>query len=88
MASQSPRTPKRPVPKRQPAPGVVKLRSPLTRAIQVEHLAMPPRFVKPKRIHPRRSLPFVKEGTEREFHTTGAAARYGRPVFGDQLSRV
>src|SRR5712691_7475761 len=38
--------------------------------IQVQHLTAPPRFVRPRRIHPRRVLPFVPEGREREFHST------------------
>lgn len=44
------------------------------RAIQVKHLQVPPRFVKPKRIHARRVLPFVREGVERQFHSVSARA--------------
>src|SRR5260370_29910141 len=80
MAKQSPRTPKRSVPKRQPAPAAIKLRSPLARPLQVQHLAVPPRFVRPKRIHPRRTLPLVKEGTEREFHSLTRQVAFHRPL--------
>jgi hypothetical protein len=35
----------------------------------VQHLASPPRFEKPKRIHPRRVLPAVRRGRQRAFHS-------------------
>jgi len=52
----------------------------------VEHLTMPPTFQKPKRIHPRRVLPRVTVGKQRELHSlspelvhfrSGAAAAGG-----------
>src|SRR6266849_592222 len=41
---------------------------------KVKHLLLPPKFDKPKRIHPRRVLPFVREGLERQFHSTTRSA--------------
>ena len=38
--------------------------------VALPHQEAPVRFQKPKRIHPRRVLPFVREGVEREFHST------------------
>lgn len=37
--------------------------------VVVEHLAAPPTFEKPKRIHPRRVLPQVTPGKKRDFHS-------------------
>src|ERR1700730_19031201 len=37
--------------------------------IRVQHLDAPPRYARRERIHPRRMLPRVKEGKEREFHS-------------------
>lgn len=37
-------------------------------------LAAPPKFVKPKRIHPRRFLRMIDEGVEREFHSKSTRA--------------
>jgi hypothetical protein len=47
----------------------VYLRAPSRRAVKVKHLDKPPAFVKPKEIHPRRFLPLVREGVERQFHS-------------------
>ena len=35
----------------------------------VEHLAVPPRFERPRRVHPRRVLPLVRPGKQRGFHS-------------------
>jgi hypothetical protein len=61
---------------KKPAPsGRAKaLRSPAPQPLQVRHLAQAPKFVKPKRIHPRRVLPLIREGVEREFHSETAQA--------------
>jgi hypothetical protein len=53
---------------------------PTPHPVQVKHLDQAPRFVKPKRIHPRRLLPLVREGAERGFHSTTREAKYHRPV--------
>ncbi|MEA2464582.1 MAG: hypothetical protein QOJ98_2329, partial [Acidobacteriota bacterium] len=37
-------------------------------------LAAPPKFQKPKRIHPRRRLPLIDEGFERQFHSMSTRA--------------
>lgn len=50
-------------------PAAIPLASPSTKTVQVKHLAEPPPFVKPKRIHARHVLPLVREGLEREFHS-------------------
>src|SRR6476646_4542223 len=54
---------------RKSAGKTVPLKAASLAAITVEHLTSPPKFVKPKGIHPRRLLPLVREGAEREFHS-------------------
>jgi hypothetical protein len=44
------------------------------RAVEVRHLSTPPRIIRPKRIHARRLLPFVPEGSERHFHSLNTRA--------------
>ncbi len=59
------------------APGAeVRLRAPSAKAIQVKHLDAPPRYEKRERIHPRRILPRVREGKEREFHSVTREVPY------------
>jgi hypothetical protein len=48
---------------------LVRLQSVASEPIQVRHLDSPPRFVKRESVHPRRILPRVREGKEREFHS-------------------
>jgi hypothetical protein len=50
------------------------LRAASKQPVQVKQFASPPTFQKPKRIHLRRLLPFVREGIERHFHSTSARA--------------
>src|SRR5215470_3329530 len=45
------------------------LRQAFDTPVQVKHLDMPVRHIVAKRIHPRRILPRVREGAEREFHS-------------------
>ena len=56
----------------------------------VEHLAAPPTFVKPKRIHPRRVLPVVAPGKERAIHSLTPALEVFRsadvPTLGGDLA--
>lgn len=80
----------------------VRLRSLSARAVEVEQLAKPPTFFKPKRIHPRRLLPLVREGLEREFHSQtpetlfrppemlffGARAAFAPQASADELTLV
>ena len=40
----------------------MKLRSASRKKVEVKHLAAPPTFVKPKKIHPRHLLPLIREG--------------------------
>jgi hypothetical protein len=50
--------------------GSVRLNAGAPGAITVTHLEQPPQFVqKQKKIHPRRVLPLVRDGLEREFHS-------------------
>src|ERR1700732_1060421 len=44
--------------------------------IRVQHLDAPPRYARRERIHPRRVLPRVKEGREREFHSVTRELTY------------
>jgi hypothetical protein len=44
--------------------------------IRVQHLNTPPRTPRRERIHPRRVLPRVKEGKEREFHSVTRELTY------------
>lgn len=53
--------------------GPMQLRA-AARTVQVNHLDEPPKIERPKRIHPRRLLPFVKEGRERPFHSMSTRA--------------
>jgi hypothetical protein len=48
-------------------------------AKQLEHTKTPKKFERPKRVHPRRILPFVREGKERAFHSATARSLIGRP---------
>ncbi len=54
----------------QKPPGRARLKAASAKPVQVTHSEIPPRYVKRQRIHPRRILPRVKEGREREFHST------------------
>jgi hypothetical protein len=42
--------------------------------VEVRHLDVPPAINRPKRIHPRRLLPFVREGMERPTHSLNTRA--------------
>lgn len=57
----------RPLEKGEQRVATLKLRT--ARSVNVPHLAAPPTFVKPKKIHPRHVLPLIKEGVERGFHS-------------------
>lgn len=65
------------MPERNPS---FSLPTPAAAPVQVRHLAAPARFEKPKRIHPRRVLPRVLEGAEREFHSATMRAVLARPM--------
>jgi hypothetical protein len=51
-------------------PRTFQLQALLQAPTQVQHLASPPAYPRRERIHPRRVLPRVKEGRERDFHST------------------
>ena len=53
----------------QASGSIIRLPAPAARPIQVKHLEAPPKFIRRERIHPRRILPRVIEGKEREFHS-------------------
>ena len=57
----------------------VPLVKPTKDVVLVTHLELPPTFQKPKRIHPRRVLPLIREGVERNFHSTSREAKYLAP---------
>jgi hypothetical protein len=44
------------------------------KSVELRHLDAPPKITRPKRIHPRRLLPFVREGKERPTHSLNARA--------------
>ena len=69
----------RPLEKGEQRVATLKLKVATTRTINVPHLASPPTFVKPKRIHPRHILPLIKEGVERGFHSQSEEA-FMRPL--------
>ena len=87
MAQRTPsRKPRRRAAARRTPEGrviTIRLRTASRAPVQVRHLKTPPTFVRPRRIHPRRTLPVVREGMEREFHsTTERVALYrARPMF-------
>ena len=57
----------------------VQLQQAGNKLVSVTHLQAPPTFQKPKRVHPRRTLPLVGEGAERNFHSTWREANYLAP---------
>jgi hypothetical protein len=66
--------------KRQgPATGV-RLQMPATKPVSATYLDAPPPFKRRENIHPRRILPRVREGREREFHSVTSQAMFLRPV--------
>jgi hypothetical protein len=58
----------------------VRLRMPAPEPIQIKHLAQLPKYVRPKRVHPRRTLPLVREGLEREFHSMTRQVAFHRAL--------
>jgi hypothetical protein len=46
--------------------------------ISLKHSDRPETFIKPKRVHPRRVLPFIREGKERAFHSTSSRSAIAR----------
>src|SRR5712692_9974664 len=58
----------------------VRLPAPVAKAIQVKHLDSPPRYQRRESIHPRRILPRVREGKEREFHSATPPLAFNRPL--------
>jgi hypothetical protein len=57
-----------------------RLRRPTPKPIRVEYMAAPSPFKRRENIHPRRILPRVREGKEREFHSTTLPATWRHPV--------
>jgi hypothetical protein len=58
--------------------------------VALPHYDEPARFERPKKIHPRHLLPFVREGVEREFHSTTPRAMIvpGNQSAGDDLRLI
>src|SRR5258708_7627445 len=67
--------------KQKPSGAATAIHVPSARPHQVQDLEHAHKFAKPKRIHPRRTLPFIREGVEREFHslTPQAMLEFHRP---------
>src|SRR5258708_2715445 len=65
------RSKKSPAVTQHPRAAHMYLKWPAAKPVKVRHLSAPPSIPrpKPKRIHSRRLLPFVKEGQERPFHS-------------------
>ena len=51
--------------------------------IQVKHLAKPPKVVRPKGVHPRRVLPLVREGKDRQFLNASRQVSFHTPASMD-----
>jgi hypothetical protein len=68
---------------KRPVSRTARGRRPETKTVAVRHLDLPPKFEKPKRVHPRRVLPLIREGAEREFHSLSSRAvmELHRPRF-------
>jgi hypothetical protein len=79
MTTPSKSNPRKGTAKKKPASRAALLRTATRAAITVQHLASPPKFVKQTGIHPRRLLPLIREGAEREFHSQTPEARI-RPM--------
>jgi hypothetical protein len=61
------------------APKEVRLAPAVPKPIVVKHLEHPPKFAnKKKKIHPRHVLPLIREGLERQFHSTSPQAAFFR----------
>jgi hypothetical protein len=63
-----------------PPPAAFRLSAPTREVIQVTHTQAPPPYQKRERIHPRRILPRVKEGLEREFHSSTREVAFHPPL--------
>ena len=57
----------------------VRLHAAPQKAIQVRHLDAPRAYARRENIHPRRILPRVREGTERDFHSATSPVAFNRP---------
>jgi hypothetical protein len=60
----------------------------VARMVRVDHLDQPPKITRPKRIHPRRLLPFVAEGKERPVHSLNTRAFIHSPQAAGQDIQV
>ncbi|HET9280606.1 MAG TPA: hypothetical protein VFR24_01470 [Candidatus Angelobacter sp.] len=68
------KTPEKKVTGARPMAKSMSLRPAASKVVTLKHLDAPPKIVRPKRVHPRRRLPFIKEGVERGVHSTTARA--------------
>ena len=60
------------MPNKQSSPKEIRQLSASSEPVQVKHLDTPPTITRPKKAHKRHLLPLVREGAEREFHSTTA----------------
>jgi hypothetical protein len=61
-------------------PKAVRLAMPTSEPILVKHFDSPPTKIRRDSIHPRRILPRIKEGKEREFHSLTAEVAFSPPA--------
>src|SRR5262245_42679466 len=66
--------------KRQPPATGARLQKATPKPIAVKYVSAPPPFKRRENIHPRRILPRVREGREREFHSVTRPTAWLRPV--------
>jgi hypothetical protein len=66
--------------KRQAAAMGARLQMPTPKPVLVRHLNAPPPFKRRENIHPRRILPRVREGREREFHSVTRPTMLLQPI--------
>jgi hypothetical protein len=69
-------------------PEAFRLHVPSPEVIQVKHTEAPPRYQKRDRIHPRRILPRVKEGLERDFHSSTREVVFHPPLAASAAVRA
>src|SRR5215468_5870652 len=66
---------------RQPSlTAAARLQVPTPKPVAVKYMSAPPPFKRRENIHPRRILPRVREGREREFHSLTPPTTLYRPL--------
>jgi hypothetical protein len=65
---------------RKPSRTAARLQIPTPKPVNVKYMSAPPPFKRRENIHPRRILPRVREGREREFHSVTEPTTWVRPL--------